>query len=103
MADTDYIEKRLNQRRRGNKNVSEETKITLKIGVIASLIAGMVVFILTNLWMHQTDITRLTTNQNTVLMTLQKFDCIPGQIAVLTEKVESLNTNLREHRTEGKK
>jgi hypothetical protein len=59
----------------------EESKFTLKIGVIASFIAALVVFILSTLWGHNTAISRLDTNQAAVMKTLEKMDTIPEKLA----------------------
>ena len=63
--------------------MAEETKLTLKVGAIASLVAAVVVFILTALWGHQTDITILKTNQAMVLKTIDSLQTVPSDLAYL--------------------
>lgn len=78
--------------------VSDETKITLKMGIIASIVASVLIFILTSLWVHQTDITLLKTNQGHVLSTLQELKAMPSQMAVLNAQIGNIASNLEEHR-----
>ena len=63
--------------------MAEETKLTLKVGVITSFVAALVMFILTALWGHQTDISILKTNQLMVLKTIDSLQTVPGDLAYL--------------------
>ena len=63
--------------------MAEETKLTLKVGVITSFVAALVMFILTALWGHQTDISILKTNQLMVLKTIDGLQTVPGDLAYL--------------------
>ena len=63
--------------------MAEETKLTLKVGVITSFVAALVMFILTALWGHQTDISILKTNQLMVLKTIDGLQIVPGDLAYL--------------------
>jgi len=60
-----------------------ETHMTLKVGVIASFVAALVMFMLTALWGHQTDISILKTNQLMVLKTIDILQTVPGDLAYL--------------------
>ena len=68
--------------------MADETRITLKIGVICSLIGGILVFFLSALWGHQSDITLLKTNQVAVMKTLEKMDTVPAELAKLSILME---------------
>ncbi len=72
----------------------EETKITLKLGIIASLVGGLVMFIMTCLWNHQTDITILKADYKHVF---KKLDTIENTV------MEIRNDQLRREIREKKK
>lgn len=76
--------------------MAEESKLTLKIGVIASFIAAIVIFVLQSLWMHQTDIAILKTNQVSIIRTIEKLDKVPADLA----RMEVLLRNNRENQLE---
>lgn len=65
--------------------MAEETKLTLKVGVIASFVAALVVFMLTTLWSHNGDISRLHANQIIVMKSVEKLEAatnlIPARLA----------------------
>jgi glutamate synthase domain-containing protein 1 len=71
--------------------MAEETKFTLKIGVIASFIAALVVFMLSCLWQHNGDISRLQTNQITVMRNQEKMDAAVDKIP---ERLASIEANV---------
>ena len=54
--------------------MADETKITLKMGVIASFIGALVMFVMGCLYSHQTDITILKTNYLHVTSKLDKIE-----------------------------
>ena len=54
--------------------MADETKITLKMGAIASCIGALVMFIMGCLYSHQTDITILKTNYIHVTSQLDKIE-----------------------------
>jgi len=54
--------------------MADETKITLKMGVIASFIGALVMFVMGCLYSHQTDITILKTNYLHVTAQLDKIE-----------------------------
>ena len=74
--------------------MAEETKLTLKVGIIASLVAAIVMFILQALWGHQTDISVLKTNQAMVMKTIDSLQEVPADLASI--KVMLIN-NKDEH------
>lgn len=54
--------------------MADETKITLKMGVIAAGIASLIVMVMGCLWNYHGRLTVLETNYNHVAMTLQRID-----------------------------
>lgn len=60
--------------------MADETKITLKMGIIASLVGGIVMFIMGCLWNHQTDITILKTDYHHVFKKLDSIETLTQQI-----------------------
>ena len=74
--------------------MAEESKLTLKVGVIASFIAAVMIFILQSLWAHQTDISMLKTNQEVLLKTNEKLADVPANIVILKEMMVD---NKQEH------
>jgi energy-converting hydrogenase Eha subunit B len=71
--------------------VSEsESKLTLKVGVIASFVAALVIFILSTLQGHQNDIATLKANQAHVMVTLTKMETIPAELAKMTEQIRMM-------------
>jgi len=54
--------------------MADETKITLKMGAIASCIGALVMFVMGCLYSHQTDITILKTNYLHVTSKLDKIE-----------------------------
>lgn len=78
--------------------ITDETKVTLKLGVIVSLISALVLFVLTNLWIHQTDITVLKTNQVMVLQTLVELRTVPTKLGEISIQMQNLDQNLKDHR-----
>lgn len=54
--------------------MAEETKITLKMGLIASGVAALIVMVMTCLWNYHGRLTVLETNYNHVASTLTKMD-----------------------------
>jgi hypothetical protein len=77
--------------------ISTETKISLKAGIIGSMITALIVSIFSVLWVHQTDITLLKTNQTHVLLTLEKMSNIPEQMAVLSSKLTTISDDVKEN------
>jgi hypothetical protein len=69
--------------------MAEETKFTLKIGVIASFIAALVVFMLSCLWQHNGDISRLQTNQTMVMKNMEKMDAAVDQIPARLASIDA--------------
>ena len=43
----------------GGGTLAEETKVTMKVGIIASGISGLIIFVMGTLFVHQTDIATL--------------------------------------------
>lgn len=60
--------------------MADETKITLKMGAIASLVGGLVMFIMGCLYSHQTDITVLKTNYLHVTSKLDRIEITVNEI-----------------------
>lgn len=54
--------------------MADETKITLKMGVIAAGIASLIVMVMTCLWNYHGRLTVLETNYSHVASTLTKMD-----------------------------
>lgn len=85
------------------EGITSETKITLKAGLLITLICSIIVFVLSTLWMHQTDITLLKANQVNVMRTLESLRDMPTTMSRLVEKVENLNETLKEHRNDSRR
>ena len=60
--------------------MADETKITLKMGVIAAGIASLVVIVMTCLWNYHGRLTVLETNYSHVATTLMKMDSTLDEI-----------------------
>jgi hypothetical protein len=71
--------------------MADETKFTLKISIVASFISAIVVFILTVLWVHNTDISKLQTNQMVVMKNVEKMDLAIDKIP---ERLASIDIQL---------
>jgi hypothetical protein len=71
--------------------MAEETKFTLKIGIIASFVAALVVFMLSCLWDHNAKISGLHTNQIAVMKNLEKMDAAVDKIP---ERLASIDAQL---------
>jgi hypothetical protein len=69
----------------------DETKVTLKVGVIASIVAALVIFILNTLWVHNGDITALKTNQVANMKNIEKVD---SAMCKIDEKLASIDVRL---------
>jgi len=54
--------------------MADETKITIKMGVIAAGVASLIVMVMGCLWNYHGRLTVLETNYNHVAMTLQRID-----------------------------
>lgn len=67
-----------------------ETKLTLKMGVIASLVGALVIFTMQMLWGHQIAITKLQTNQEAVMLTLASMDRVPIELAIMNERLDTV-------------
>ena len=67
-----------------------ETKVTLKMGAIAAFTSAFIIFILSALWAHQTDITMLKANQLHVMATLVKVEMIPAELARINEQLRMM-------------
>jgi cell division protein FtsB len=74
--------------------MAEETKFTLKIGIIASFVAALVVFMLSCLWDHNGKISTLQANQTVVIKNMDKMDIaidkIPERLASIEANVNQL-------------
>ena len=70
--------------------MADETKITLKMGAIAAFTSAFIIFILSALWTHQTDITMLKANQLHVMATLVKVEMIPAELARINEQLRMM-------------
>ena len=79
--------------------VDLESKITLRAGIFLSAISALVVFTFAVLWAHQTDITILKVNQAAVMLTISELKIVPGQLVVMSHKLETISADLKEHRT----
>ena len=66
----------------------DESKI--KTVVIASVVSALLVFVLSTLWLHQTEITTLRTNQQHVLGSIAKLDSVPSQLIRINTQLEFL-------------
>jgi hypothetical protein len=78
--------------------MAEETKFTLKIGLVASFVSALLIFVLSALWAHQTDITTLRTNQTHVLETLNKLDTVPTQLAGINAQLFYISQAQKDHK-----
>jgi hypothetical protein len=70
--------------------VADETKLTIKVGLLASFVAAFVIFILQALWGHQTEITTIKTNQLHVMNTMVKMETIPAELARINEQMRMM-------------
>uniref|UniRef100_A0A6H1Z6V3 Uncharacterized protein n=1 Tax=viral metagenome TaxID=1070528 RepID=A0A6H1Z6V3_9ZZZZ len=77
---------------------TEETKFTLKIGVVVSIVSALVIFVLTNLWIHQTDITVLKTNQGIILQAVHELKGVPVKLMEISTDLKNLDKSLDDHR-----
>lgn len=72
----------------------EVDKMTVKVTIIASGVAALILFLLTALWGHQTDITLLKTNQVAVMKTVESYTGVPAQLSRIATLLEA---NERDH------
>lgn len=72
----------------------EVNKVTVKITLIISLVATLILFLLNTLWGHQTAITVLETNQAAVMKTVETYTTVPAQLSRISALLE---TNERDH------
>jgi hypothetical protein len=70
---------------------ADETKVTLKVGIIAAGVAALVMFMLNVLWVHNGDINILKTNQIAVMKNLDKVD---SAMCKIDEKLASIDVRL---------
>jgi hypothetical protein len=70
---------------------ADETKVTLKVGIIAAGVAALVMFMLNVLWVHNGDINILKTNQVAVMKNLDKVD---SAMCKIDEKLASIDVRL---------
>lgn len=77
--------------------MADETKITLKIGIIASGIATLILFVFGCLWDHQSKITVLGVNQSHIMKRMDKIDDIADVVSQIR------NDQLRRERLEKKR
>jgi uncharacterized membrane protein len=71
--------------------MAEETKVTLKVGVIAAGVATFLIFMLNTIWGHETRITTLSTNQASVMLRMEKVECAIDKIP---QELAAINTHL---------
>lgn len=67
--------------------MADETKITIKMGVIAAGIASLIVMVMGCLWNYHGRLTILETNYNHVALTLSRID---NNLRAMGEKVEEI-------------
>ena len=60
--------------------MAEESKVTLKVGLIAAGAAALIMFMLNILWVHNGQINVLQTNQIVVMKNLDKVDAAMEKI-----------------------
>jgi hypothetical protein len=65
--------------------MAEESKLTIRIGVLMSCVASLIVFILGALWVHNTEISRLHTNQTAVM---KNAEVVAGALVKADEKLD---------------
>jgi glutamate synthase domain-containing protein 1 len=79
----------------------DETKVTLKVGMIASIVAALVIFILNTLWVHNGDITALKTNQLANMKNIEKVECaiekIPAELAAINMQLSYMSGTQKVH------
>ena len=78
---------------------TEENRLILRAGVVASFVAAFIIFILSALWSHQTDITTLKANQIHVMATLVKVEMIPAELARITEQLRMMGQTQAYHKS----
>ena len=71
--------------------VNDETRLTFRAGLIASFVSAVMIFIMSTLWMHQTSITALQTNQQRVLAVIAKYEDVPTELAKIRTKLEDMS------------
>jgi hypothetical protein len=81
--------------------MSDETKVTMKIGVIAAGVASLIVFVLSVLWAHNGDISMLKANQQIVMQSIVKLDAavdkIPERLASIDAQLVFISGSQRYH------
>jgi hypothetical protein len=70
---------------------SDESKVTLKVGVIAAGVATFMIFLMNTLWGHETKIATLHTNQTAVMLRMEKVECAIDKIP---QELAAINTHL---------
>jgi hypothetical protein len=82
--------------------MADESKMTFRIGIIASAVATIIVLVFGALWAHQTDIIELKTNQKMVMSSVARLDAlldtIPEKLAKIEGKIELLQERQNKHR-----
>jgi hypothetical protein len=71
--------------------MADETKLTFRVGLIATLVSTLVVFMLGMLVKHSSDISVLQTNQAMVMETVKKLDVAVDKIP---ERLASIDAQL---------
>lgn len=72
--------------------MADESKLTLKVGLIATLSSSMIMFILGVLLVHNTEIGVLRTNQAAIMKQVEKMDAALDKIP---ERLASIDMQLQ--------
>jgi hypothetical protein len=78
-------------RRNTDMSVTSETKITMKVGLIAAGVSALIIFILNTLWVHSGDIVTLKTNQVTNIQNVAKMEITMEKVQI---ELSAMNANL---------
>jgi hypothetical protein len=76
---------------KGDMKMAEESKVTLKVGLIAAGAAALIMFMLNTLWVHNGQINVLQTNQ---IMVMKNLDKVDAAMCKIDEKLTSIDIKL---------
>jgi hypothetical protein len=71
--------------------MSDESRVTVKVGIIAAGVASFIIFIFNVLWIHNGDISTLKANQTIVMQNIIKLD---ASVDKIPERLASIDTQL---------
>jgi hypothetical protein len=78
--------------------MAEEQKLTLKVSIIASGVAALIVMMGGALWSHQTDIATIRANQNQFQAAIIRLQEVPERLTKIEGQIELLSAVQGIHR-----